>query len=135
PSILFYKPIPFIQSSVMITYRLGLGVRFDRVRFSSTRSFLGHNGNRPLWSKNILYKKSGFTDHRSPSSFVPTDRSIFEPNLQLTIIIVALWDIFRQSSANSTYLNRSRTCHLAHYIYIMYTAIHNGTQAIHDITV
>src|SRR5690606_37536684 len=119
----------------MTTNRLGLGVRFYRIRFSATGSFLSYNGNRSLWPKNIFYKKSGFTDHRSPSRFIPTDRSVFKPYLQLTIIVVPFGNILRQPCPDSTNLDRFGTCHLTHNIYIMHTTIYNWTQTFHEISV
>src|SRR5690606_28353838 len=91
------------------------------------------NGNRSFWPKNIFYKESRLTHHRPPSRFIPTDRSIFKPNLKLAIIIVVNRNILSESSANRRNRDWFRSRHLAHHINVMYPTIHDGTQTFHEI--
>src|SRR5262249_11980650 len=98
-----------------------------------TPCIFSYNRYRPFWPDHILYKKSGFTDHRSPTRLIPSYRTIFKTDLQLPVIVIAFGYLFGQPGAKSIYLHRFRTGHLAHHIYIMYATVNNGTKAFHQV--
>jgi hypothetical protein len=70
------------------------------------------------------------THHRSPASFIPTDRSVVEYHLQHAVIVDR--DLVGQPRADGVNFNRFGRRHLAHHVDIMDPAIDERRKAGHQ---
>src|SRR5260221_14682846 len=118
---------------MMETERFRFGMRLNGARFSSSACLFGHNRNRALWTNDVFDKKSSFTDHRPPPCFIPPYRTVFKTNLQLTIVVVTGWNLFREPDADGIHLYGLGARHLTHHDNIMPSAITYRTQALHQV--
>src|SRR5689334_22679999 len=109
-------------------------MRLYRVGFSGAAGFFRYDRYAALRADHIFYKEGGLTHHRPPACFIPAHRSIFETDLQLTIIIIPDRDIFGKPCANSRYLYGLRARHLAHHVDVVDPAIHDRAQTFHLVT-
>src|SRR5689334_21028346 len=106
-----------------------------RIRLTGASGIGSYNGDGPFGAEDILDKKCRFADHWSPACLIPADGAILKPDLQLTVIVIAGGDLFRQPGADGGDLYRPAPYHLAHHIDIVYPAIHDGAKTVHQVTV
>ena len=122
-----------IQYGGMTSQGFRLRMRIHRIRLPGAPGLLRHDRYRPPRPYHIFYKKRRFAHHRPPSSLVPSDRPVFKPDLQLSVIVITGRDIFGEPGADGADLYRPGSRHLAHYIDIMHAAIHYRAETFHEI--
>src|SRR5262249_13957683 len=76
------------QFGVMETKRIGLGVRVVVLRGDAfARALLAHDRDAALGADHILHEIGRLADHGTPGGLVPTDRSVGEGNMEMTVVV------------------------------------------------
>src|ERR1700746_2610116 len=109
-----------IQSGMMDAKRVGacmrVMVRRARIRIGA---LLRDNRYAAVRPDDVLYEMSCLAHHWSPSGLVPPNRSVFERDMKMTVVVHRRCDFVREPCPYRVHGDRTCTRHLAHDVDIV----------------
>src|SRR5216684_3471655 len=123
-----------VQSRVMdakcVRVRMPVMVRGTRVRVGALIRYNRHAAVRP---DHVLHKISGLAHHRPPPGLVPPDRSVFEHDVKMAVIVYGRRDLAGEPRPDRVHRDRTRACHLTHDVDVVDAAIDDGRSRLHEL--
>src|SRR5229473_3638025 len=105
-------------------------VRGTRVRVGALIRYNRHAAVRP---DHVLHKISGLAHHRPPPGLVPPDRSVFEHDVKMAVIVYGRRDLAGEPRPDRVHRDRTRACHLTHDVDVVDAAIDDGRSRLHEL--
>ena len=102
PGVGVYKLVVGIKVGAVNPEGFCFGMGIHIVRLASVTRVFSHNRHAPFGANYVFHEKGRFTHHWSPTRFIPTDGTVFKPNLQLSVIVIIGGNLVGHSGTNGT---------------------------------
>jgi len=119
------------EFSVVEFQRRCLGVRIDVVARGLTLVHPG-DADAAFRADDVFHEEGDLAHHRAPPRFIPADRTVFETDLELSVIVHPGDELFGKSSPDRADAERLGPRHLAHHVDVVDAAIDDGRHRVHE---